>query len=63
MNDTDDFVSHRELTTEELETALLIEKGAIEAYAGNLAKSKEFWKAVENKVRIETELKKVKAKQ
>lgn len=61
MNDTDDFVSHRELSTEELETALLVEKGAIEAYGGNPAKSKEFWKAVENKVRIEDELRKAKA--
>jgi hypothetical protein len=63
MNDTDDFISHRELSTQELETALLIEKGTIEAYAGNLPKSMEFWKAVENKVRIEAELRKVKAEQ
>lgn len=61
MNDTDDFVSHRELSTEDLKTALLIEKGAIEAYGGNLSKSKEFWKAAENKVRIEAELRKAKA--
>jgi hypothetical protein len=63
MNNTEDFISHRELSTDELETALLIEEGAIEAYRGNLVKSKEFWKAVENKVKIETELKKIKAKQ
>lgn len=46
------------LSKEELETALLIEQGAIEAYSRNLPKSKEFWKAVENKVKIQSALKK-----
>ena len=59
MKNTDDFVSHPELSADELETALLIENGTIEAYEERLDKSKEFWKAVENKVKIERALKEI----
>jgi hypothetical protein len=53
MEDKDNFTSFRELTSGELDAALMVEKGSIEAYSGNLARSAEFWKAVENKVKIE----------
>jgi hypothetical protein len=56
------FISLRELSADGLEAALLIKKGMIEAYAGNLTKSKDFLKAVDNKVKIETKLRKVKTK-
>ena len=53
MKDKDGFTSYRELTSDELDAALMIEKATIEAYAGRLDKSAEFWKAVENKVELE----------
>ncbi len=45
------------LPTSELEAELLIHRGTIEAYKGNLDRSAEFWKAVEMKNKIEAELK------
>jgi hypothetical protein len=59
MKDKDNFTSFRELNIGELEAALMVEKSTIEDYKGNLSKSAEFWKAVENKLKLERTLKEI----
>ena len=59
MENKDNFTSFRELNIGELEAALMVEKATIEAYKGDLSKSAEFWKAVENKLKLERALKEI----
>jgi hypothetical protein len=59
MEDKDNFTSFQKLNIGELDGALMVEKSMIEAYTGNLSKSAEFWKAVENKLKLERALRKI----